>query len=181
MTKTVRYVTLHIGIVASDLPSLCIVTMCKTFAILALFILAACQTQGTALDAISAPASSVSARALQSQMIEAEDERRITLSVIDTLQDFGFEIIESSVESGLVSGAKKQRSGGFYGYNADVRVSVSISPLQHGASAVRVSFQKILPRHDPRLYSAEPIDDETIYRDFFDKLQQAIFLSKNET
>ena len=139
-----------------------------------------CQQQGTALEAISSPQTSVSSRALQSQVVEAASERAVIQSTIDTLQDFGFDITESSISSGIVSGAKKQSSGSFYGLYADVRVTVTVLPKVDNEWVVRAGFQKIIPSHDPRLYRSEPIANQTIYRDFFDKLKQSLFLSKNE-
>lgn len=141
--------------------------------------LSACQTTGTASDALISPKSAVQLRYIESRSFEVESDKVLVQSIVATLQDFGFEITESNIATGMVSGSKSQASGGFYGYNADVRVTVTSTPIRDGRSSVRTTFQKILPSHDPRLFRTAPIDDETLYQKFYNSLEQALFLFRN--
>jgi hypothetical protein len=141
--------------------------------------LSACQSTGTASDALLAPQGAVQSRQIESRVFEVKSDKVLVQSIVATLQYFGFKITESSIATGMVSGSKSQASGGFSGYNADVRVTVTSTPIMDGQSSIRTTFQKILPSHDPRLFRTAPIQDDTLYQKFYNSLEQALFLSRN--
>jgi hypothetical protein len=132
------------------------------------------------MDALTVSQGSVEKRQIESRPIEVKTDKILIQTIVATLQDFGFKIDESSEAAGLVSGSKSQKSGGFYGLNADVRVTITTSQVRNNLSTVRVNFQKIIPSHDPRLYRTELISDTNLYQKFFNSLEQSLFLVRNE-
>lgn len=148
--------------------------------ILVLLLLTSCKTAGTPSDAFVLLQSSVAKRQIESRTFETSDKKLLIQNVVATLQDFGFEIHESDASTGLVSGAKQQKEGDFYGANSDIRVTVTANVFKTNASVVRANFQKIIPSHDPRLFRAEPILEINLYQKFFDRLEQSLFLNRNE-
>jgi len=143
-------------------------------------LVSSCQTTGTATDALVSSNSAVGKRQIESRIIEASDNETLMKTVIATLQDFGFEIRESNIGAGLISGTKAQKASGFYGAHTDVRVTIATSQITNRSWSVRANFQKIIPSHDPRLYCSFQIQDETLYRNFFNSVEQSIFLIRNE-
>lgn len=141
--------------------------------------LSACQSTGTASDALLAPQSAVQSRQIESRAFEVQNDKILVQTIVATLQDFGFKITESNISTGMVSGSKSQASGGFYGYNTDIRVTVTSTTVKDGRSSVRTTFQKILPSYDPRLFRTVPINDDTLYQKFYNGLEKALFLSRN--
>jgi hypothetical protein len=139
-----------------------------------------CQTTMTATDALVGPKGAVEKRQLQSRPIEVGNDKILIQTIVATLQDFGFEIKESNVEAGLVSGFKSQTNGMFYGHKSDVRVTVTASKVQKKTSIIRVNFQKVIPSYDPRLYRNQPIYDKNLYQTFFNNLEQSLFLMRHE-
>ncbi len=154
-------------------------TSCTVLAAIAL--LSACQqTTTTPTQALSLTSSASSIRAQQSRNIEASDEATLLGAVVSTLQDFGFKIEETQLGAGIVSGSKQQGSGVFGNLPYDIRVSVSSKMVDKGLAIVRANFQKIRRSQQVQLTRAEPIDDPLIFTKFFDALQQALFLVRNE-
>ena len=143
-------------------------------------LLSACQTTGTAVDALSATSSFLAKRQTESRVFEVKDGTVMIRSIVETLQDFGFRISESNVNAGLVSGSKSAKSGDVFQRYSDVKVTVTISPVRSGRSTVRTNFQKIIPHPDPRLFRAEPITDPKLYTKFYDSVSQSLFLLRNQ-
>lgn len=139
-----------------------------------------CQTTKTATDVLVGPKGAVEKRQRQSRPIEVRDDTILIQTIVATLQDFGFEINESNVKAGLVSGFKSQNKGVFNGHKSDVRVTVTASKVRNKTSTVRVNFQKVTPSYDPRLYRNELIYDKNLYQKFFNHLEQSLFLIRNE-
>lgn len=153
---------------------------CIVFIALASAAISSCQTTGTATDALVGASGSVEKRQIESRIFEVSDDKLLIRTIVATLQDFGFEIRESNLAAGLVSGSKSQKDGRFYGINSDVRVTIATTQVINRTSTVRANFQKIIPSHDPRLYRTEPILDATLYQNFFNSVEQSLFLMRNE-
>ncbi len=148
--------------------------------ILALLLLTSCKTAGSQSDAFVLSQSSVAKRQSESRTFEVNDSKLLIQNIVATLQDFGFDIHESDVSSGLVSGAKLQSGNQYLGTHSDIRVTVTTNILEDNTAVVRANFQKIIPSHDPRLFRAEPILDGNLYQKFFSRLEQSLFLDRNE-
>ena len=169
----------EISLIGIAVSSMHLSNLCSIAAMMAAISLSACQATGTATDALLSSQSAVQLRQIESRAFQVESDIVLVQSIVATLQDFGFEITESNIATGMVSGSKSQASGGFSGYNADVRVTVTSSPIKDGRSSIRTTFQKILPSHDPRLFRTAPINDDTLYQKFYNSLEQSLFLSRN--
>lgn len=147
----------------------------------ALLLLSACQMGGNPSDAFVSSQSAVAKRQIQSRTFEINDSELLLHNIVATLQDFGFEIHESNVSAGLVTGKKLQKAGNLFGAASNISVTITANVSANEIAVVRASFQKIQPGRDPRLYRAAAIVDNAIYQKFFNSLEQSLFLSRNET
>jgi len=148
--------------------------------ILILLLLTSCKTLGPPSDAFVSSQSSVAKRERESRTFEVDDSRLLIQNVVATLQDFGFDIVESDAASGLVSGLRLQDENKFFGIRSEIRVTVTANLLKNKTAVVRANFQKIIPSHDPRLFKSKPILDDTLYQTFFSRLGQSLFLDRND-
>ncbi len=177
-----------------------------SMALAAAVALAACQAktlEERQADALALKPQSLGDRQMQSRRFETKDETMILSASAGVLQDLGFTIDESSVETGLVVASKKrdavesgQVAGAFMvallaaaaGQQADptfdtvqrIRVSLVSRPVPGGAVVVRVTFQRILWDNRGRVSGAETINQADIYQQFFDKLAQSVFLEAHQ-
>lgn len=135
-----------------------------------------CQTAGNVEDAFRPSGSSVQQRQLDSRRFETKDESLVLNSIVSVLQDLGFKLDETDSKAGLVSGSKGTGPGKGWFLGTDIRITVTTRPLGESGTLVRTTFQNIRSGHDARYYSAEPVRDQKIYQEFFDRLAQSLFL-----
>jgi len=154
-------------------------------------------------DAMQLPAESLKQRQLQSRQFDTDEKTLLSASAA-LLQDLGFMIEESEPAYGLIFCSKHREAtstgqvigavalalltGMILPVDKDqwIRVSVVTQPIVVDAvvlskcrTVVRVSFQRVV-RNDRGLASRqESIVEPQIYRDFFDKLSQSLFLEAN--
>lgn len=153
-----------------------------------------CQS-GVPSDALKLSRESLEQRELQTRVFDTTDEKILLQSSAGVLQDLGFTLEESETKLGVVV-ASKDRSAveagqvagqvamallfGVYtpiDRNQKIRASLVTRPLAEERSAVRVTFQRIVWNDQGQVSKAEFIDDVAIYREFFDKLGQSVFLT----
>jgi hypothetical protein len=115
------------------------------------------------------------------------------------LQDLGFNIDESSIETGVITCSKRREAistgqiclGILFDTPYDneqlIRASVVTHPLQINEidkskcqTAVRVTFQRIVINTKGIVTRRECIVDEKIYQEFFDKLSKSLFLEAHD-
>lgn len=148
--------------------------------VIALCLTAGCQqAHGTPELALSNQSSSVALRAQQSRQIEVENERQLLSVIVSTLQDFGFEIQESDVDSGIVTGFQSE-PGFFSQGSTKLWVSVTTRMLEGNTAGVRANFRKATVLNQVQFSTGEEIGDPAIYARFFNSLEQALFLERNE-
>lgn len=93
---------------------------------------------------------------------------------LSVMQDLGFSINETSAGIGLVSGSK-DRPG------TRIRISIVMRPSDDRlATIARVSFQAVNVSAFGHGIQAETISDPIVYRQFFDRLSQAVFLEGHQ-
>jgi hypothetical protein len=146
---------------------------------LALLYLSGCQTNSNQSAAFSASISSVQQRQLDSRKFNAENETQVLAAIVGLLQDLGFKVNETSLRAGVVSGSKGYKRT-HRKYGSDVRLTVTAKSARTGGIVVRATFQDIRTAKAPRFYKAEPSTDPQVYRDFFDKLAQSLFLEAHK-
>jgi hypothetical protein len=163
----------------------------RGLAIAAPLVFSACET--IPKDALQMKGPTLEVRKIQSRKFESKDEKKVLMACGSLLQDLGFNITESDVNSGLVVGQKDRSAveagqvvakiliaglGGNLAIDKNQRMKASIvtRPLDSRSISVRVTFQRLVWDEMNQLTRAEALNDEKQYRDFFEKLSKALFL-----
>jgi len=137
-------------------------------------------------------------RQLETRRFETDDEESMLIASAQLLQDLGFTLEESETKLGLIT-ASKSREGSTTGakvalialaalagtrpiYDTEQKIYTTIVSTKSKNSRgfnVRIEFARIITnnQHQTRI---EIIREPEIYRDFFDKLSQSLFLTANE-
>lgn len=176
-------------------------------AMVALFFSAGCQTTTPATDAharaLTMDESSVKLRQAQSRRFDTADEAMILQACSAVMQDLGFNVEETSWETGLLVGSKDRDAveagqvagqiflatlvaafGGqadpVWDRNQRIRISIITRPIGQGAINVRTTFQRVVWDTKGQVSKVETIDDLEIYQEFYDKVSQAVFLEAHE-
>jgi hypothetical protein len=134
---------------------------------------AGCGPQGERHAAALAPTESVAnLRAIQSRRFDTVNTRLLMQASIGVLQDMGYTVTESREEFGVVVGSKATP--------VPVRVQIVIrrQPDQ-GSSIARATFQFPTPPQVAN-FMPETRTDVLLYREFFDKLSQSVFLTAHD-
>lgn len=136
--------------------------------------LAGCVPTAEQQSAAMAPTAAASAvRARESRRFDSVDKVAMLQGTVGVLQDLGFTIEESQAQQGVVVASKL--AGG------RLRAQVAVRPTADGrATIVRATFQRVVPRPGAMLAYGETLDDPLLYRGFFEKLAQSLFLTAHE-
>ncbi len=135
-------------------------------------------------------------RQLETRAYDTQDEEALLVASAQVLQDLGFTLDESEIKLGLIT-ANKDREAGSAGqkvgmillaafagtqpvYDVSQKIYVTlVSTKNHNNGYnVRIEFARVIwdNMNQARI---EKIQDEEIYKDFFDKLSQSVFLTAN--
>ena len=127
----------------------------------AVALLAACQTDSRQ-QVLATSRSQVEMRSISTRAFDTPDRANVFRAVIATLQDLGFVVDRADETLGTVTATKLQ------GYV--LRLTVTVRPRGRTQTAVRASGQ----------YNLDAISDPAPFRQFFNALEQALFLTANE-
>ncbi len=143
-------------------------------------------------------------RAMQTRRYDTLNERRLLLAATQTLQDLGYTITESSLESGVLVGSKQRdaEEGGqiagqliltlmfaalgtvhtpTWDTSQKIVVTLTTTPIENSKqSDVRVSFDRRITNNHGYRWRTEVIIDQKIYQEFFDKFAQGAFLEDHK-
>lgn len=131
------------------------------FLVLVAATLAACQSDSRR-QALATSFSAVELRSYQSRAFDTTDRGQTLRNVIATLQDLSFVVDNASATLGSVSATKLD------GYA--LRMTVTLRPRGETQTLVRASAQ----------YNLTPVEDPLPYQQFFDALEQAMFLTAHQ-
>ena len=151
-------------------------------------------------DALQLSPDSLKIRQLQTRIFDTDDEKKILSASAAVLQDLGFNISESETRLGLIV-ASKQRTA-FDGAQVvgavvvalltrkvmhvdkeqSIRVCLVTRPVGEKSKsiALRVTFQRVIVNTANQVTKNEAVIDEDIYREFFEKLSQSVFLEAHD-
>ena len=137
-------------------------------------------------------------RQMETMRFETNDEATILSASAGVLQDLGFTLDETETKLGLIT-AYKNREASTTGakaaiillsamnktqavYDTEQKIYVTLVSTKSRESTgynVRISFARVITNnlHESR---SEKITDSKIYREFFDKLSQSLFLTAHE-
>lgn len=111
-------------------------------------------------------------RALDSRRFDTGNQQLMLTAIVGVLQDLGFTIEETQPALGIVV-ASRIAAG-------RIRAQVSLLPASAQSVTVRATFQRMIPRPGAMLPLGERITDADVYRGFFDKLSQSVFLTAHD-
>jgi hypothetical protein len=124
-------------------------------------------------EALGRPDGVPNARARESRRFDTADLPAVLRATLGALQDSGFTIEETQAQFGVVTASKIA--------GARIRVQVVLRRLPNReAILVRATFQRVIPRPGAMLAGGEVMDDPLLYRDFFERLAQSLYLTANE-
>ncbi|MCQ2562418.1 MAG: hypothetical protein MJ158_02275 [Alphaproteobacteria bacterium] len=137
-------------------------------------------------------------RQMETRRFEAKNEEEMLVSVAQVLQDLDFTLETTETELGIITGTKVRdvtptgaqvaiillagigKTTPVY----DVRQKIYATVISNKSKTnpgfnVRVKFARIVwnNRNESRL---EKLEDESLYKNFFDKLSQSLFLTAND-
>jgi hypothetical protein len=145
--------------------------------------------------ALQLPPTSLQDRQIQTRRFDTSDEEKIQRAGAQVLQDLGFQIDESETRLGVLVASKTRDTfpaGQLFnamqfalGWRVRVpvdglqriRASLVTRPADKADVAVRVTFQRLVWNSDDQLTRAEAINDPALYREFFERLSQSVFLT----
>ena len=136
--------------------------MIKNSLPLLIFIFSLCACAPSTHQVMATGESQVKLRAIQTRAFETTDREKTLRTVIATLQDLGFVIDKADGVLGTVSATKLD------GYA--LRMTVTIRPRGETQMLVRANAQ----------YNIHPIEDPKPYQQFFNSLEQAMFLTAHQ-
>lgn len=111
-------------------------------------------------------------RVLDSRRFDTGNQQLMLTAIVGVLQDLGFTIEETQQALGIVVGSRIAAGR--------IRAQVSMLPAGPQSVTVRATFQRMVPRPGAMLPMGERISDADVYRGFFDKLSQSVFLTAHD-
>jgi hypothetical protein len=167
-------------------------------ALLGALVLVACQ-QGVPKEALQLAPDSLQRRQAQTRVFETGDEAELLSASAALLQDLGFTLDESEVDLGVIVASKNRDAtevgqvvgavamavllGTRFPIDDEQRIRAALVTRKledRRGYAVRLTVQRIVWDTDGQVSKTEPIDDERIYQEFFDKLSKSVFLEAQE-
>jgi hypothetical protein len=156
------------------------------------FSVAACRT-GIPKEALMLSPESLQDRQLQTRIFETDNEASLLTAAAAVLQDTGFTIEDSEVESGLIVFSRVRDVtdyreimqslalmfiGVYHPHATTQKVLASLvtKPLDNKRIAVRITFMHIVWNKDNVIMKKERLNDPEIYEAFFSKLSKSVFL-----
>ena len=134
-------------------------------ALAALLAAAACSSPPAPKPDLPAPTEAQMAiRSIQSRTFETGDRDAVVRAVIAALQDLGFIIERANAQLGLVTAARFAEPN-FYDL---LGLTVTVRP--QGESRVLVRMNAI--------YNNAPVEDPTVYQNFFATLERSLFVGR---
>ena len=136
-------------------------------------------------------------RQLETRRFETDDEDAMLVASAQLLQDLGFTLEESETKLGLITASKDRKAGSTAGkvaivllaamtntravYDTEQKIYatlVSTKSRNTKGFNVRIEFARII-KNNQNQTRIEIIREPEIYKDFFDKLGQSLFLVAN--
>jgi hypothetical protein len=156
-------------------------------------------------EALELTSESLADRQRQTRRFATNDENNLLSSGAAVLQDLGFNLEASATDLGLIVASKDLSAvepaevaavvllaaitslGGapvVLPWDSKQKVRVSLTSRRSGENSentlVRVTFQRVVWNTQGKVTKTEPLNEDKLYQDFFEKLSKAVFLDANE-
>lgn len=148
-------------------------------------------------DLMKPTAETLKIRSEQSRTFDVNSDKQLLQASMSVLQDMGYTIKESSSEYGVLTAVKEANAvsaGQVVGAVAIAVLCGAPTPIdrtqfitvtmvvldksENGKAVARTTFQRVIVRTDNTQY-AEMLTDQNVYREFYEKLDKALFLEVN--
>lgn len=124
--------------------------------------------------ALTLQSSAMNSRQIQARRYDMRDESGLMAATLSVLQDLGYTVNETSAGAGMINGFKERQG-------TRIRVSVVVRPTTDRVAMIaRVSFQTITAPIFEQQPQVQTITDPVIYRQFFERLSQSVFLEAHQ-
>ena len=163
-------------------------------AVFALPTLSGC-VNAMAREALTIQPEALAQRRLQTRRYDMNDEGALLAASLEALQDMGFELDESERSIGLLVASKNRDASStldwvgsalvsgvtddemVYDTEQKIRACVVTRPFGERSTTVRVTFQRTVWDNHGKISRTETLDNPELYRDFFLKLSNSVFLT----
>jgi len=164
----------------------------KKYLLLLFLLLSACSRNYDNLYLM--PENYLAVRQIETRKYTTQNEKEVLVAVAQVLQDLGYTIVESETKLGILT-ADANRLPDNMGGQITLAVLFALSGQQpmvdteqlisatvvtnkdNNGVSVRVSFARIIYNTNPSQTRLQKITDKEIYKTFFKKLDQSIFLT----
>jgi len=151
-----------------------------------------------ARSALTIPPQALELRRLQTRRFDTNEETKILEAALGVLQDLGFEVDEAESGLGVIVASKNRDAsdtgelvgsfiiGGFtnstplYDVEQRIRAAVVTRHITREQISVRVTFQRTVWNNRGEISRNQSLTDPELYREFFFKLSNAVFLQAND-
>jgi hypothetical protein len=135
-------------------------------------------------------------RQIETKRFETISEEDILIASAQVLQDLGFNLEESETRLGLITASKDREAGttggkaaviffavmggtqAVYDVNQKIYATLVSTKSKDSGFNVRIQFARAIWNNMNQM-RMEKIQDSSVYKDFFDRLSQSIFLTAN--
>ncbi len=166
----------------------------KRYFLLFLFLISACVNNYENLYVM--PTDYLAVRQIETRKYTTQNEKEVLTAVAQVLQDLGYTIIESETKLGVLTADANRNPDNMGGQIAlailfalsgqppmvDTEQQISVTVVTNkdkDGVVVRVGFARIVYNTEPSQTRLQKITDEEIYKAFFNKLDQSMFLTGN--
>lgn len=136
-------------------------------------------------------------RNVETRVFDTTHTKELLIASAQVLQDMDYTITESDTDIGVITATKNRAVGSTAGkavltvlsalngqkavYEDKQKFYVSIvnTPANARQTKTRVTFARIVYDNTGKVVRIEKLDDPTLYKGFFDKLAQSVFLTAN--
>lgn len=148
------------------------------------------------MDPFAAPGAAAAQRIQQSRRYETRDELAVLRAAAALLLDLGFTIDCAEDELGILVASKRRsavqtgqvilaiilsalaRNDVPYESHQKLRASIVTHLVGEKSTAVRATFQRVVWDSHGEIVRREALNEPEIYREFFERLERALFLER---
>lgn len=166
----------------------------KRYFLLFLLLVSACANNHK--DLYVMPTDYLAVRQVETRKYTTQNEKEVLIAVAQVLQDLGYTIIESETKLGVLTADANRNPDNMGGQIAlgilfalsgqqpmiDTEQLISVTAVTNkdkDGVSVRVGFARIVYNTEPSQTRLQKITDKEIYKTFFNKLDQSMFLTGN--
>ena len=136
-------------------------------------------------------------RNIETRIFDTNNTKELLIASAQLLQDMGYKITETDIDIGVITASKLREKGNAFGkgllivaaalngqqavYEDTQKFYVSIvtTKVNNKQIKTRVTFAHVVYDNLGKVVKIEKLNDVNLYKEFFDKLGQSVFLTAN--